>query len=306
MLTNFFGKSNAVNFLLLSILLVLFYFFQLFIPGNLSFELYNFIESMVIVVVLVFSLLLLDFIVRKNALNSSNNLAIFVFFCWGCMCAQYLTLHIVIANLFILMALRRIFSLTSLKNIEKKVLDASIWILLASYFYFWSLGIFVLLYWRLFQLNKAEIRYCLIPIVAFFGVGCIATTFFLIKDNSFEWIFHYPEPIGLDFSFYANSIFLINISVALAIFIWVVFFRLKNLGVIPKKNKSNYLLALYSGGVCLWVILLTSFKSGAELWFFSFPFSVLVASYVEKEKDIIFKEILLWTLLLLPFILLFI
>ncbi|MEZ4795100.1 MAG: DUF6427 family protein [Flavobacteriaceae bacterium] len=305
MLTSFFGKSSPVNFLLLSIFIVVVRTVQaiLFFKGS-----FGWTPAFVLlghILASVFAMLLLDFIIRKNALTQSHTLGIFVFCCWMLCLPVLESWQMVVAQLFILLALRRIFSLSSDKKDEKKILDATLWILLASYFYFWSILFFGALYVAISNKNQKPFRYFFIPIVGALGMLLLATAFFFIKENSMQWMSRWPEHISLNYTPYASSKMIGFIAFLLALFSWAVTFRLSNLGEVPRKGKGNYLLVVYLGIMGLFATLFSEVKSTVEWLFFIIPAAVIIAGYLEKKGERWFKELLLWLIMAMPIISLF-
>lgn len=306
MLTSFFGKSSPINFLLLSIFITIFCVLKYLLVSDFIFQLEEFITFLTIIVLLVFSMLLLDFIIRKNYLNTSNTFAIFIFSCVVAMLPVTQHLGIIIAQFFLLLALRRIFSMSSEKRMEKKILDASLWILLASYFFFWSVLLFILLYIAIVNLNKKSLRYLLIPMAGLFGMTLIAATFFLLKVNSFAWLSEFAKPISYDFTAYGSIDLIVFLTFFFSVLIWSIFYRISKLADTPKKFRSNYLLVIFSAVTCFLITLFSEIKIGTELIFLAAPSAMSIAGYLEKKGDIWFKELLLWTFLLLPIIFLFV
>jgi len=109
-------------------------------------------------------------------------------------------LGVVLANVFILLSLRRIFSLRSYKNCEQKILDATIWIVVGSIFYFWSLLLFIPLYVAIMSVPVKGIRYYLIPIVGWLGLLFVVMAYHLVKEDSFLWFQQWLYGISFDFS----------------------------------------------------------------------------------------------------------
>ena len=81
MLTSFFGKSSPINFLLLGIFIAVFCVLKVVLDHGFVLQWQEIASQIFIIVLLVFSMLLLDFMVRKNYLNTSNTFAIFIFSC---------------------------------------------------------------------------------------------------------------------------------------------------------------------------------------------------------------------------------
>lgn len=261
-------------------------------------------------------MLLFDFIIRKNHLTKNNTFAILFFTCFMVMLPVVFTHHkILLANLFLMLGLRRIMSLRNDSNSEKKILDGSFWITMASLFYFWSLLFFVPLYIAIYQKPNSNYKQALIPFVGFLAVLTLNTAFQLIINDSFSWFFEWRDAISLDFSNYNSASILVPVTVIIAFYIWTVVNRFLKLSAVPSKNKSNHLLIFYVSFVSIVVALLGPAKMGAEVLFILAPLSIIAANYIENfgserfsETDVAelrFKEIMLWLVVLMPFIFLF-
>ena len=160
MLTSFFGKSKPINFLIVSMFIIIGCFFRIIIDTGEQYNLQIFTRQFITLLICFFSLFLLNFIIRKNRLTKINTYPILLFSCLIILIpAVFSETNLLLANLFLLLSLRRILSLTSEKNLEKKILDASIWISIASLFYFWSILFFIILIIALFQRGIKTIRY---------------------------------------------------------------------------------------------------------------------------------------------------
>jgi hypothetical protein len=307
MLTSFFGKSSPLNFVLVSS--------YVFIIGGLhyvfkekpGFAILEISTVIGVVAVLIFSVLLLDFTIRKNALTRLHTLGIFIFSCSAAMLpVLFFQLNVALASLFLLLAYRRMFSLRSPKNTEVKILDASIWIGVASLFYFWSLLALFPLYVAIFMMPRKSIRYYLIPLLGGIGLLLIAAAYQLVVSNSLEKFAQWPRKISFDFSAYASWELLVVLSFLLALLVWTLFSNIVDITKGPRKERPNKVLQLYMLGTSLLMVILTNDKTGAELLFLIPPFAIIVAGYIQKKQDLWFKEILLWCFLLLPMVILFI
>ena len=121
MLTNFFSNSKPFHFILISLLLFVGYTFQ-------NFQISSFENDFIWLIQLIFKfglyiilMLIFGFIIKKNNLTQINSYALFIF-----ICLLLLTPNIfqnsksILSTVFILLALRRILSFNSKKNIQKK------------------------------------------------------------------------------------------------------------------------------------------------------------------------------------------
>jgi len=306
MLTSFFGKSNPINFIILGIFLILGYFFGALREIDALLTLPLAVRYLFYFLIVVFFIFLMDFIIRKNKLTKANNYALFIFAAFLVMMpTSFLNGDIILANLFVLLAFRRIFSLNNGTFTEKKILDASIWLAVASLFYFWALLFYFVLLIGIFKNTAVNHKRVLIPIVGFFGVCSIATAFFLVKDNSFAWIFDYFQNTSLDFKKYSEVRILLPVSLLLALLIWASTNRAFNLSNLSRKDVPNTVLVLFFAAIAILVAVLSPEKTGAELLFLFAPTAIIAANYLENLEEFWFKEILLWLIFIFPIILWF-
>ncbi|MCB0465542.1 MAG: hypothetical protein KDC78_07690, partial [Aequorivita sp.] len=282
MLTSFFGKSIPLNYLILSIFIVAGYLLGTISGPAVVITPYLLFVHGAFIVLSVLTMLLLDFIIRKNHLTKNNTFAILFFTCFMVMLPVIFVQHkILLANALLILALRRIMSLQSDKNSQKKILDASLWITAASLFYFWSLLFFVPLWVAIIQKPNSNYKQMLVPFTGFLAVIIINTAYQLLFYDSFAWFFNWREPISFDFSKYNLAAVLVPVTTMLAFYIWTGIYRILKLSSVSLKEKSNYLLMLYVSLTALFVALLGPEKTGAEILFVLAPISIIAANYIE-------------------------
>jgi hypothetical protein len=306
MLTSFFGKSNPINFVVLTVGLVLG-----FVLGALrlseSVLSFSTIGHYILLLLLsIFSMFLLDFMIRKNDLTKQNTFGVFFYSCFLVMLPiVFLKTAIIIANVFILLALRRMLSLYSEKNTEKKIIDAAIWITLASFFYFYSLLFFIVLFVAIVRKSHTTYKHMLIPLAGFTAVFLLVTAYYFITTDSFAWFYEWKPAIAMDFSAYNAMKVVLPLSVIATLLVWTSTFRMFKLSSVPKKERPNYLFMLVVAFVSIAVALASPEKSGAEMLFVFAPTAIISANYLEQLNEFWFKEVLLWLVLLLPLSFLF-
>lgn len=316
MLTSFFGKSNPVNYLILGAFIVLGYLLGAISGSSILITPILLLEHGFFIVLSVLIMLLLDFIIRKNHLTKNNTFAILFFTCFLVMLPViFFQFKIILANAFLLLALRRIMSLRSDKNSTKKILDASVWITIASLFYFWSILFFIPLWIAVIQKPNSNYKQMLVPFTGFLAVLLINTAYQLLANDSFAWFLNWKDSISFDFSKYNSTSVLVPVTVILGFYIWTGIYRILKISTVSLKEKSNYLLLLYLSFTSFFVALLGPEKTGAEILFILAPVAIIAANYIENfeteryvEKDVTefwFKEIMLWLVVILPFIFLF-
>ena len=307
MLTSFFGKSKPINFVIFGAVIFLGYVFGVLVQVENALNLSQLLINFFFIGWAVFAIFLLDFIVRKNDLTYKNTYTVLLFTCFLItLPVIFLDRNILLANVFLLMAFRRLASLSSEKNTERKILDASLWITVAALFYFWSILFFVLLFFSILQKSETNHRLFIIPFIGFIAIFILSVSFHLLMDDSFLWITEWIPSISLDFSAYNNIKILLPAAIMGTFLIWSLPFRFVKIASLSKKEKPNAILLLVTLAVCLLIAFLSPQKTGAELFFIIAPLSVIVANYIENIQEFRFKEGLLWLVVLVPILMLFI
>ena len=160
MITSIFSKSKPLNFIIVFFITVL-----AFVVANLNrltepITAEYILKQVILFFVCYVSILVLNFVVSKNSLTLNNNYEILLFSLFLLAISQTtLDTNILFANLFILFSLRRILSLRSQANINKKLFDAAFWIAIATLFYFWAILFFVLIFVSLILYSGNKINY---------------------------------------------------------------------------------------------------------------------------------------------------
>ena len=301
MLTNFFSNSKPFHFILISLLLFVGYTFH-------NFQISSFENDFIWLIQLTFKfglyiilMLIFGFIIKKNNLTQINSYALFIF-----ICLLLLTPNIfqnsksILSTVFILLALRRILSFNSKKNIQKKILDASLWIGIATLFYFWSILFLLVLYAALIQLASKNFKLFLIPIIGMFVVFIICTIYFLYLDNNMYWFTDYENFISFDFSSYKLLKNFFSLFVILSMIVISLVFKFLNFTKTPLRKKSKYWIIIFTLITGIIIVILTAQKNGVELIFTIVPISILFSNFIEALQRKWLSEMMLWFILIAP------
>lgn len=315
MLTSFFGNSRPVNFVLLGGFILLGYLFRGIFNVEVPNSAISISSHIGLFVLSVLSMLLLDFVVTKNKLTKPNTFSVLFFTCFMVMLPViFLHWKIILSNFFLLLAMRRVISLRKDTNSSKKILDASIWITVASLFYFWSVIFFIPLWMAVIKKPNTDYKQILTPFTGFFAVFIINTAYHLLVFDSIEWIFKWKESISLDFSVYNHVEILIPVTVIFAFYIWCGISEIIKLPSLSLKDRPSHSLMLYISFFTFLIALAAPEKTGAEMLFVLAPISIITTNYFENkgigfvQKDAFefwFKEILLWLVLVLAVVFVF-
>lgn len=314
MLTSFFGNSKPVHFLVLGGFLILAFVWSAYFVSGEARGIIPILSNILVLGATVLGLVVMDFIVSKNQLTRRNSFSIFFYTCFLAMVpVVFLQSQMLWANFFLLLALRRIISLRKESNSEKKILDAAVWITVASFFYFWSLLYFLPLLIAVVQKPNLIYKQLLIPIVGFFAVLLVNTALQILRTGSFSWFMEWHQPIDLDFSVYNSLHILIPATLILTLILFSLTNVLRKFKVVSMKEKSSYMLFFIILAISLAMSLCGTEKNGSEMVFLFAPAAILCANYIEGEdtgnSDRIeswFKELLLWSVMVLAILLLMI
>ena len=305
MLTSFFSKSKPFNLAVIILLMSLFYIGANVTHWDNGFDWLELLEKMGVLLLLVLSLLVLNFIAKKNELTkrSAYKTLLFTLFC-----ISFFSLlrneSVIIANLCVLFGLRRIVSLKSHIAVQKKIFDATFWICIATLYHFWTV-LFLLLVFLAILNFASSFKNWLVPPVAFIAVAMLTVSFHLLANDDFYSFTSWYQESNFDFEKYGDLKMLIPISVFLGLLVWTLFQYFSAIQKASITRRPVLSIILFSLAISAAVAIFSPYKNGSELIFFFVPLSIIASNYFDGKKEKLFKEIILATLLLMPFILVF-
>lgn len=306
MITSLFKKSKPINFIIVFFITLLAFISakSKLVIEPLSLP-YIFKQSALFLFCFV-SVILVDFIVSKHSLTKKNSYEILLYSLFLLAITQTTSnTNILFANFFILLSFRRIISLRSMITPEKKLFDAAFWIAIASIFYFWSILFFAIIYASLLLYSVNKIKYWLIP---FFGVAAVfvmAITMSIILNDTYFGVFKSLPDVSYDFSKYDTPEFLIAITMLLSFGIWASLFYIGNIKSKKKAFRPAFKIVFFAIVVSFIMVFLAPIKDGSEFLFMFAPLAIIITNYIETIQDRWFRELFVLTLILVPFIILF-
>lgn len=303
MISSIFGKTKPINYIILLTFLFVFYWIVHFLLYNSSFTLEQLFLQTVVLGLLLFSIFVVNFIVKRNQITGTNSFAI-LFYVLLIVVFHPVVMdnNAILCSFFLLLAQRRLISLKSLKDIKLKILDASLWVTLASIFYDWALIYFVLIFIAVYFYEPKNIRNWLIPFLGVFSLGIILICLLIIIDQEQFISEHYRFELSFDTNFFAywgnSSKMVIYTIFVLIIGLWG-FFKLGKLGL-GRILTMRLIAVSFAIGIVL-TLLKTSEASFPVLVTF-FPAAVLFTKYIEVIKKVNIKEIALISSVFVPFV----
>jgi len=299
MTANFFNETKPINFIVLSMMMVITYVISVIFSDSFEFSLLYFLNKSFYFLLVLFLLFAFDFIIRKNALTDHNSFALFFYvMLFGFFPLSFDNDNLLIAYVFLLFSFRKIYSLRTQIGTNEKIFDSAFWIGIASIFYAWSFIYIILVYLAIRIFHNSDAKNIFIPIIGFSVPISFLYVYFLMTDQTdvFNTYWH------LDYSFNFND-YLQNKYLFPLLFVFI----LGVISIIPTTKKSlnakqdfkatwNILIAQIVLSVI--VVLVAPVKNGSEIIFLFFPLSILYANYIQDiEKYWIKESILIFTLL---------
>jgi hypothetical protein len=253
--------------------------------------------------ILLFSIMVVNFIVKKNQISGTNDFTIFYYTLLVVLFPDALIDHnAIFSSYFLLLALRRMISMKSLKNIKFKVFDATFWIAVGSLFYDWVLLFVVLVFICIYFYEPKNIRNWLVPLLCLACVGIILYTVLLILGNGDFILDHYQFKVSTG----SKIMYSIQGSVKILLYILLVvlagvvsFIKLGKLGMGKIVTMRIITISFFIG---LIVTVLKSQETISPIMITFFPAAVLFTKYLEVIKKANLKELTLILSLVLPFV----
>ncbi|AEH00902.1 DUF6427 family protein [Lacinutrix sp. 5H-3-7-4] len=305
MITSIFSKSKPINFLIVFLVSLLAIFIAINKYAALEVVSNNYTVLATTLVCLFLTALVIDFIVTKNTLSQKQNLETIVFCLLLFAVPQvFLNYKIVIANLLFLLALRRLLSLRTQKDVEKKLFDASVLIALASIFHFWCILFLPLIYITMLFYTITDIKKWAIPLLGVFSVVIVAITYSLLVNNNFFSALYINPAVSINLNAYNSIQFIVVITMLLSLGLWSSVFFLNTIKKKKKTFRPSYKVVFVSCLIALLIAIITPIKTGNEFLFLFAPLSIVISNYIEIIEEKWFKEMFFIILVVVPIILL--
>lgn len=294
MITSVFKKSTPLNFSLVVILMLVFFLMYQFQDLSWTNSPFLILKKVILFCILLASIFITNFIVKKNGLSKDSTYTIFFYFLFLLFFPSVLdNTNLIVSNFFILLALRRLISLQSLKASREKIFDASLWIFLAALFHFWSIIFIVLVFISILFHVSRDYRNWILPFIAFFTAGIIFMLYAAVFNvNIIEYI---TRSVTISFKIdyftnnYQNAAFSIYATIAL-FFIVSMFATLSNRPQILHVSFKKIIASFFIGII----IFLISTNKSSDLLLFTFaPLAIMATSHIEIVQLKLKQEIVL-------------
>lgn len=305
MIASIFKKSKPINFVIVLAILLLMYIYAYIFLVKEPFSLTVLGKQVMVFGISFFSVLLLNFIVVKNKLTEQSSYHILLFAVFLALFPYALVnVKVLLSNVFVLLAFRRLISMRSQIKIKKKLFDAAFWIGVAGLFYFWSLLFFILIFATLFLYSDNRIKNWIVPLTGIATVFVLLIAYQLVRFENLEIIYSNLPRFNFDYSNYNSIRLIVAITLLLSFGLWSVLYYLRNLRNMLKAQKPSHKIVVAFAVIGILVAFLAETKNSSEFLFAFAPTSIIIANYLDTAEENWFKETFLLVLVLSPIVLL--
>ncbi|TDE46666.1 hypothetical protein E0I26_00870 [Flavobacterium rhamnosiphilum] len=297
MITSVFRKSTPLNFSLVVILMLVFFSIYQFQDLSWTNSFLLILKKGMLFCVLLASVFITNFVVKRNGLSKDSTYTVFFYFLFLLFFPSVLdNLNLIVSNFFILLALRRLISLQSLKASKEKIFDASLWIFLAALFHFWSIIFLVLVFISIIFHVSRDYRNWILPFIAFFIVGILFMIYATVFDlNVIEYIIKSVQ-INFEINYFTNNYQngALSIYATIALFFLVsMFATLSNRPQLLHTSFKKIIASFFIGVV---IFLISASKSNDLLLFTFAPLTMMATSHIEIPQEKLNQELVMYVL----------
>lgn len=294
MITSVFKKSTIVNYILVIVLLLVFFFIYQTSDLLMANSSKGFSKIGTLLLLLLASFFLVNFTVKKNNLTKDSSYTIFFFLLFLLIFPSvFNSTSLLFANFFLLLAIRRLISLQTLKAPKEKIFDASMWIFIASLFHFWCILFVLLVYISIFFHVSRDYRNWLLPFVAFVATAII----FMVSALAFDqtWITHIINQTQTNFEldYFTNNYQNIALSFFVVVALYFLFSLILSLTNKPLILQASYKKMIFGFLIGVTIFLISPEKNNTTLIFTFMPLSVMCTTNIEYSQSQMYQEIVL-------------
>ncbi|KQW96256.1 DUF6427 family protein [Flavobacterium sp. Root420] len=298
MITSVFKKSTPLNYSLVVILILVFFFlFQIQEPSWMSSYFLAF-QKLSLLCFILASFFLINFIVKKNGLSKDNGYSILFYLLFILFFPTiFNNPNVIYANFFLLLALRRLISLQSLKASKEKIFDASFWILVASLFQFWCILFLILVFISIVFHVSRDYRNWVLPFIALLAVTIMFFLISLIFHFDAIAFFEKRAVIDLNINYFKNNYENGALSIYVAVALFFVVSILTTLSNRPQIVHTSYKKVVACFFIAAFVFILSPNKSNDFLLFSITPLTIMASSHIEYMQQKLNNEIVFYVLI---------
>ena len=304
MIASVFKKSTPLNYALIVFLVLFFFFIYQFQDLSWISSVVGLLKKGLTFIVVLASIFLTSFIGKRNGLTKDSSYTAIIFLLLLLFFPSIMNnLNMLLANFFILLALRRLISLQSMKASKEKIFDASLWIFVASLFHFWCILFLILVFISIIFHVSRDYTNWVLPFIAFIAVAIFFTFFTSIFGINTVVYLQKSTQISLVIDYFTNSNQNLALSIYVSVALFFVFSMFITLSHRPSILQLSYKKIVTSFFIGVLVFVLSANKSSDLLLLTTAPLAILASAYIEYsqtkfKQEMVFVAVLLCSLFL--------
>ncbi len=302
MITSVFKKSTPLNLILVVVLMLVFFFlyqFQDLTPLDSTSSSW---KKLGLFLILLGSVFLANFVAKKNGLSKDSSYTVLFYFLFLLFFPSILdNTNLILANFFVLLALRRLISLQSLKASKEKIFDASLWIFIAAMFHFWCILYIILVFISILFHVSRDYRNWVLPFIALFTVGIVSTFFSMLSNKSIIEIIATNAKTNFEIDYFTNKYQNAAFSIYLTVALFFLVSMFSSISIKPLLMQTSFKKIIASFFIGLFIFILSYQKSNDLLVFTFAPLAIMATSHIEIKQLQIKQEIVLAVLIICSF-----
>lgn len=300
MIANFFNKSKPVIVLSIITLLLMYFFISIFLGDSGEFSIQFLLKRIFFFIGYILFLWTFKFIVDKNKLTEDNLYALFlVVIILGTFSKALFSNYIIFSNLILLLSFRKIYSLRSGINTQAKLFDAAFWIGISTLIFSWSIFYLLLIYIGILMYQKVSLKNLLIPIIGLITPIFLYFIYNFYYDNLTGFYNRFNYEFNWNFEAYNSIRFVVPIVFFAAILCWSIIAVTPKIVSVSNRLKFSWIVFLCQLLISIIIVFVSPIKNGAELFYLAFPTSIIITNFLQKNKSIILKNLILYLFLII-------
>jgi len=286
MITSFFRTSKPLHYLIFLVLFFTIFVFQCLYNHNINQSPISYLTLFGVFLLFLVTFFVYVFIITKNDLTQKNSFAALYLCLFIGILPQFFSAPIILlSNLFVLLGLRRIFSLKKNINTKKKLFDAGFWIALATIFYPWAILYFVPLFIAILMISSDYFKNTFAVFFGALSVSLTAFYYFFVLNKDFDiWLKQMPQ-INLEFSIYYDLMTFFPLTILLASSLWGISSLFNTMVFKISKSRFVYFILFSALLIGLTIPVVSENKSISDFIFLVFPLAIVMANNTEQTHS---------------------
>lgn len=302
MLTNFFGKSKPINYVVILLLILAYFSFSILrISWGETVGMDRVIEQVGLFLLILFYCFMFGFILAKNKLTLDNSFGFLILVSlFGFFPEVYQHSETLIFNIIILIFFRKVVSFRTSKAFFEKLFDSGFWLAVLFILEPFSALFGILIYVAVSLFQKTTYQTILIPIIGFITPLLLYFAYCFWYDllGNFYALFYWYSPFSIEMysveEYYIPMLFIGVLSVV------TLLIKTPKVFLVSGNYRKYWIMITSTFAISILYVVLKPEKNGAELLLTFFPIAIMIANWIESIQRKIVKEIVLVAFLILP------